>query len=68
LAFLIFSLVSQSRSRKKGKELEKPATDKEQDKGNAICYGKARKQGRAPLDRGEKTKEKIRRARPGGEE
>ena len=53
---------------KKGKELEKPATDKEQDKGNAICYGKARKQGEAPLDRGEETKRRIRIARPGGEE
>ena len=53
---------------KEGKELKKPATDKEQDKGNAICYGKARKYGRAPLDRGEETKRGIRKARPGGEE
>ena len=53
---------------KKGKELEKPATDKEQDKGNAICYGKARKEGEATLERGEETREKIKKAKVGGEE
>lgn len=53
---------------KEGKELKKPATDKEQDKANAICYGDSRKRGGATLDRGEETKAGIRRARSGGEE
>ena len=53
---------------KTGKELEKPATDKEQDKGNAICYGKARKEGGATLNRGEPIEDKIKKAKPGGED
>jgi hypothetical protein len=53
---------------KKGKELEKPATDKEQDKANAICIDDARKKGGATLNKGPKTKDGIRKARPGGEQ
>jgi hypothetical protein len=53
---------------KKGKELEKPATDKEQDKGNAICYGKARKEGKATLNRGKEIEDGSEKARVGGKE
>ena len=53
---------------KKGKELEKPATDKEQDKGNAICYGKARKDGEATLNRGKEIEDGSEKARVGGKE
>lgn len=53
---------------KEGKELKKPATDKEQDKANAICYGDSRKRGGSTLNRGKKTERGIRRAREGGEE
>ena len=53
---------------KEGKELEKPATDKEQDKANAICYGDSRKRGGATLNKGKKTERGIKKARPGGEE
>ena len=53
---------------KKGKELKKPATDKEQDKGNAICYGKARKDGEATLNRGKEIEDGSEKARVGGKE
>jgi hypothetical protein len=66
----VVGVITQDREEdgKKGKELEKPATDKEQDKANAICYGKARKQGGATLNRGKETEDEIRKARPGGEQ
>jgi hypothetical protein len=53
---------------KKGKELTKPATKEELSKAYKICYGKARKEGGATLNRGDETEKEIRKARPGGEE
>lgn len=66
----VVGVITQDREEdgKKGKELEKPATPEEQAKGNAICYGKARKEGEATLNRGEETEKEIRKARVGGKE